>query len=231
MIIAKRKKQKKNYIRKQSLLCYFGERFNVCFFESCFIFRSLIIKESIGGVILSDFTTNRKEEDLDLSSIIISESDSDIIKIRDAPNAGGSSIYSEVLSFLILKKCCHAKLLKTEMEIEYFPRGGPITDYVCQIYGTILGVSVSRAMKFGSRAYTEEDAKRLLHKKLKGVIKSTNNNQEKWKKQVLHLWSVSNDVTSTLIKVFNMIPPEIKSNTVILITTTVKTFNLIYLNK
>ena len=54
------------------------------------------------------------------------------------------------------------------MEVDYFPMGGAITDYVCEIFGTKLGVSVTRAMKFWGGAFDEEDAKHLLTKKLKG---------------------------------------------------------------
>ena len=54
------------------------------------------------------------------------------------------------------------------MEIAYFPLGGSITDYVCEIFGTKLGVSVTRAMKFWGGVFDEEDALHLLTKKLKG---------------------------------------------------------------
>lgn len=57
---------------------------------------------------------------------------------------------------------------KTEMEVSYFPEGGSITDYVCDIFGTKVGVSVTRAMKYRGD-YTEEDATNLLTKKLRGT--------------------------------------------------------------
>ena len=58
---------------------------------------------------------------------------------------------------------------QTEMEVSYFPRGGSITDYVCELYDVTVGVSVTRAMKF-SGEFTAEDAERLLNKKLKGMM-------------------------------------------------------------
>lgn len=61
-------------------------------------------------------------------------------------------------------------VLQTEMEVSYFPEGGSITDYVCDIFGTKLGVSVTRAMKYWGGAYTIEDATHLLNKKLKGLL-------------------------------------------------------------
>lgn len=53
------------------------------------------------------------------------------------------------------------------MEVEYFPEGGSITDYTCEMFGTTIGVSVTRAMKFNG-IFMEEDAETLLNKKLKG---------------------------------------------------------------
>ena len=57
---------------------------------------------------------------------------------------------------------------QTEMEVSYFPEGGSITDYVCELFGTKVGVSVTRAMKYRGE-YTEGDAATLLMKKLKGI--------------------------------------------------------------
>jgi hypothetical protein len=37
------------------------------------------------------------------------------------PNAGGNSIWSEALSFEVLSTIYGAKLLKTEMKLEYWP--------------------------------------------------------------------------------------------------------------
>ena len=54
------------------------------------------------------------------------------------------------------------------MEVEYFPEGGSITDYMVQMFGLSLGVSVTRAMKYRGGTFTEEDAEKLLNKKLKG---------------------------------------------------------------
>lgn len=60
-------------------------------------------------------------------------------RILNTPNAGGSSIISETLSFEILKKYFNAKLLKTEMEVPYFPEGGSINDYVVILFDSIIG--------------------------------------------------------------------------------------------
>ncbi|TPP65652.1 hypothetical protein FGIG_10114 [Fasciola gigantica] len=52
------------------------------------------------------------------------------MRMLNTPNAGGSSIVSEVLSFEVISRYLRAKLYKMETEIEYFPKGGPMTDYL-----------------------------------------------------------------------------------------------------
>ena len=71
-------------------------------------------------------------------------------------------------SFELLHRCFGARLLKTEMEVAYFPEGGSITDFTCEMFGTRLGVSVTRAMKFKG-VFELEDAEKLLRKKLNGT--------------------------------------------------------------
>ncbi len=52
---------------------------------------------------------------------------------RITPNAGGSSLVSETLSFEVLEKFFGAKLPMTEMEVFYFPMDSSINDYVVEI--------------------------------------------------------------------------------------------------
>ncbi|KAK6167617.1 hypothetical protein SNE40_021599 [Patella caerulea] len=144
------------------------------------------------------------------------------LKLLSVPNAGGSSVLSEVFSYELLGRCFGAKLVKTEMEINYFPHGGAITDYVADIDGTRLGVSVTRAMKFYGE-YSDEDARHLLTKKLKGVNQSTKNSCETWTKQILHIWTTSDYITDVITRVYEHdIPQILKSNTLVLVTTTTR---------
>lgn len=138
-------------------------------------------------------------------------------KLKDVPNAGGSSVISEVMSYELLKRCFGAHLIKTEMEVSYFPEGGSITDYMCQLFGTTLGVSVTRAMKYKGD-YTIEDAEKLLYKKLIGIIQATANTMEDWSKQILHIWATSNDVANTVTKAFETVPQTVRTNTVVIVT-------------
>ncbi|KAL5018554.1 hypothetical protein ScPMuIL_004276 [Solemya velum] len=142
-------------------------------------------------------------------------------KLLNVPNAGGSSVLSEVLSFELLHKCFRASLLKTEMEVEYFPEGGSITDYVCDVFGQKVGVSVTRAMKYRGQ-YTRHDALHLLNKKLTGVIQSSRNTLEGWSKQILHVWTPSSRISNTVTKVYKKLPCAVRHNTVVVVTTTDK---------
>jgi len=188
---------------------YIGENFSVSV-NQFFKLNKLVQDPIEGGVVHTSFDSFRKWERMNLSD--------SAKKLRDVPNAGGNSVVSEVLSFELLRTCFKASLLKTEMEVEYFPEGGSITDYTCKMFDTTLGVSVTRAMKYGGD-FTEEDADRLLMKKLNGVVQSTANSMEKWSKQILHVWATSTHVANTITKVFDRIPEKVKTNTVVLITT------------
>lgn len=137
--------------------------------------------------------------------------------IFNTPNAGGSSVESEVLSLEMLKKYFNAKLLKTEMEVSYFPEGGSITDYVVLVFDIVVGVSVTRAMKFNGE-FTLDDANVLLNKKLKGILQSSRNSLIKWEKQLLHVWVYDENVMNVLTQAWAQVDPELKSNTVMIVT-------------
>ncbi|KJE98149.1 hypothetical protein CAOG_08159 [Capsaspora owczarzaki ATCC 30864] len=138
-------------------------------------------------------------------------------RIRDCPNAGGSSVESEVLSFEVINRCFGATLHKTEMEVRYFPHGGSITDYTCRMFGSLVGVSVTRAMNF-NRAFTLDDAHKLLSKKLNGIVNANLNSLENWSKQILHVWCSSEEHVRTLVEAYPLLPAATRANTVVVFT-------------
>ena len=144
---------------------------------------------------------------------------SEATRIMNTPNAGGSSIESEALSFEILKRYFNAHLLKTEMEVEYFPQGGSMNDYVIYLFDTVVGVSVTRAMKYQrDKEFDLDDAFALLSKKLKGINQSSKNSLIKWDKQILHVWTMSEKICETLLLAWFNLNEDLRSNTVLLIT-------------
>lgn len=143
----------------------------------------------------------------------------DAKKMIDLPNAGGTSVFSEALSLEILQRAFNAKLEKTEMEIEYWPHGSKITDYSCKLWNQVIGVSVTRAFKHNGY-YDRDDAQKLLHKKLFGVLMSTQNvlKQHAWKKQILHAVCPSQDVADLMQEEFCKFPAKMIHNTVLLLS-------------
>ena len=137
--------------------------------DNDFILSSCITNKQNAGLIVNNFELNPGYTKEMISLNTGSQ------RVMDTPNAGGSSVWSEAISFEVLSFMCSAALHKTEMEIEYMP-GSKITDYSVKVLGRDLGVSVTRAMKFSKKddtTFTEEDAHKLLSKKLRGVNEST----------------------------------------------------------
>lgn len=152
------------------------------------------------------------------------------IRIRDTQNAGGNSIESETLSFELLKRCYNASLLKTEMEVNYWPQGGSITDYVCTMFNTVtVAVSVTRAVNY-KELFSVEDAYKLLSKKLRGVKQSSRNSMVKWTKQILHVWVLSDYVADCVLCAWNEIDASVRGNTVMIVTVANKSLE-IFVNK
>lgn len=140
-------------------------------------------------------------------------------RILTVPNAGGSSVLSEVMSFELLRFLYGVDLLRTEMEIRYWPSWSKITDYAVTVSGQHLGVSVTRALKWAG-TFTLQDGVRLLTKKLHGVNVSSANvlRVHGWTKQILHVWAINEQVAQQLFAAYNHMSPELKSNTLVVIT-------------
>jgi len=140
-------------------------------------------------------------------------------KIQADPNAGGSSVWSEVLSFEVLHRLFNCRLLKTELELVYFPYGSKITDYSVDIKGQNIGVSVTRAMEFKTK-FSITVARELLEKKLTGVRVSTKAvlKHMRWKKQILHIWVQNEEILDTLQAAYETLPTELKADTLLVCT-------------
>ncbi len=145
--------------------------------------------------------------------------------IYDTPNAGGSSVESEVMSFEVLHACECATLLKTETQIAYYPaEGGPasITDILVKIDGKNVGVSVTRAYKPSNQSYPDTDVKALLEKKLEGINVSSARVKpaDKWVKQILHVFTANKAASDAVARVLPTIDASLRSNTIVLLTQT-----------
>lgn len=180
--------------------------------------------------------------------LIINELNESSLKLLYDENAGGNSEYSEAISFEIMNQIfeniTNVKLLKTEMEIQYWLEHWKKTDYMIQ-FETInknnknnnkaikIGVSVTRAMVTNDEIFTKYKANKLLIKKLIGINESTEGvlERDQWKRQILFIWSLNENITKILKKewiLLNYTNPELVSNTIVIICTikTIKDTNI-----
>jgi len=147
-------------------------------------------------------------------------------RMFDTPNAGGSSLESEVISFEVLRHCEGATLLKTETEIAYAPPddAGPstISDVLVEIDGRKVGLSVTRAYRPASQTMSDADVKELIERKLVGINRSTVRvlPADRWVKQVLHVFAVTPAAVEAVKRVYAALDASTKGDTVVLLTRT-----------
>jgi len=147
-------------------------------------------------------------------------------RLYDTANAGGSSTESEALSYEVLRYCEGATLLHTETEIAYQPPddsgANTITDLEVDIGGKKVGVSVTRAYRPPNQTLTTADVKTLLEKKLVGINRSSQRvlPQDKWVKQILHVFSVNQAATDAIATAWPTIDAAIRADTIVLVTQT-----------
>ncbi|KAF9573154.1 hypothetical protein EC968_009003 [Mortierella alpina] len=146
----------------------------------------------------------------------------DALRMLTTPNAGGSSLLSEVLSLEMLSRCLGARLAKTEMEMGYLWVSQPMTDYSISLPNLSprlhVGVSVTRAFSFKG-PYRREECRQLLWKKLTGILASTKNlMNDRFFKQILHIWVPDGKVARTVQATYKKMPVNVKRNTVVVIS-------------
>lgn len=142
--------------------------------------------------------------------------------IFDTGNLGGSSLFSEVISFDVLSRCEAAELLKTETEIEYLG-DGTRTDLLVDFDGTKIGVSVTRGQGFPlDDPYSVEQAQALLEDKLSDIPMSTANvaPEDAWEKQILHIIAVGPMHAQSLQTAYEALGPEFTLDTLVVVTVT-----------
>lgn len=123
----------------------------------------------------------------------------------------------------MLQRAFGARLLKTEMELFFWPSAGSMTDYSIAlddgVTTTCVGVSVTRALAAPGARFDVAAADRLLRKKLTGVLRSTETCCGAWQKQILHVWAPTADAASALEAAYARLDePTLTADTVVLIT-------------
>ena len=159
-------------------------------------------------------------------------------RMLSLPNAGGSSLVSEVLAFEVLARAFGASLEKTELEISYGRlkdgSGPKMTDFAITLFGGHqLGVSVTRACKWaegrappagGARravggGLDPLEARRLLTKKLAGINSSSKHVQNTaWRKQLLNVLVFTHRDATLIERTYQQMDAKLRANTVLLLT-------------
>lgn len=181
-----------------------------------FKMRRWIQERNASGFVMNRFAEFRRRTSAERRAVGLS-GDSD--RMLNTPNAGGNSLWSEVMSLELLRGMYGATLRRLELEILYGCHS-KITDYSVEMMGHHIGVSVTRAMKFRG-IFTTDDAIHLLNKKLGGVVKSTRGviREHRWEKQVLHVWAESDYIAELVVRAYEEeMEEEMKANTMVICT-------------
>ena len=125
-------------------------------------------------------------------------------------NAGGKSEYSESLSIQYFFERFSARKFILEMDVEYDYFNCKICDFVCDVYGHRVGVSVTRAMKCGPNEFTEESAYVLLKKKMHGLLMARSNvgDRHSFIISFLHIWCQNVAIAQYIDKVYPRVVAE-----------------------
>lgn len=124
-------------------------------------------------------------------------------------NAGGKSEISEMYSIDYFNNIYNARDVLCENEVGYWYTY-KMVDFVCTINTYRVGVSVARAMGYPTADYfTPEIARRLLHKKLYGLIVARNAvvKEQAFTRSVLHIWCQDLRVARLMEEAYSNINP------------------------
>jgi hypothetical protein len=153
--------------------------------------------------------------------------------VIETPNAGGSSIFSEVFAYEQLARCELAPLVKTETEIVY-DTPGKLTDLSVSIDGIKIGVSVTRAFAFPlGTPYTVGQATTLIERKLEDILVSTANVSaaDRWQKQILAVLAYDDQAADVVREAWEAIDPAVMADSIVLVTVTHGADTFIYSNQ
>lgn len=125
-------------------------------------------------------------------------------KSIEIDNAGGQSEISELYSIDYFVRTYNADEFIFEEEVKYWIQY-KMVDFICTINEERVGVSVARAMGYPTPdRFTLDNARRLLLKKLTGLIVARNSviKSQSFFKSVLHIWCQSSHIAMLLHEAF-----------------------------
>ncbi len=142
--------------------------------------------------------------------------------IMETPNAGGSSVFSEVFAYEWLARCEAATLLKTETEVVYDVVGKKI-DLLVEIDSRKVGVSVTRAMTFPfGNPYTLAAATTLFERKLDDIQLATEqvSAADRWTKQMLAVLAYDTQHAQVAMQAWSMLDATTRDDTLLVVAVT-----------
>lgn len=125
----------------------------------------------------------------------------------DTTNAGGKSEISEMFSIDYMKRFYNSTetIFETQVSYWYIYK---MVDFICTVNGHRVGVSVARAMGFPDPdKFTANDAKRIIYKKLYGIIGARNAvaKRQVFYRSIVHIWCQTRRIAELLVAAFNAI--------------------------
>lgn len=153
-------------------------------------------------------------------------------KLVTDDNAGGSSRLSEAFAYEVLERCEDAVLLKTETEIVYANESKK-TDFLAELDGLKIGVSVTRAMSFPFDApFPQRRAEELLTKKLGDILLSSESvsAEDKWTKQILAILAYGPDHSAAINAAYASLDAQLRADTLVLVIQSDGADEFIYCN-
>lgn len=143
-------------------------------------------------------------------------------RVYEEGNLGGSSLLSEVLAFEMLYRCELATLIKTEAEIVY-DTDGKKTDFLADIDGRTVGVSVTRAFHYPpDTPYTLEEADELLRDKLADAGEAAENVSaaDAWERTLLHVIAYDEQYAALVAEAHAALGADVTEDHLLVVTTT-----------
>lgn len=154
-------------------------------------------------------------------------------RIFDSSDVGGSSTESEIMAYEALDRCESALLLKTTSEVVYEASGGnATTDFLVEIAGSKVGVTVTRAFRPPSLVFSQADADEIVADKLADIQESSQrvSDADAWVKQVLLVLAVDDAHADKIETAWHQASTELKGDTLLYLFTTDGADGFIYCN-
>lgn len=143
--------------------------------------------------------------------------------ILDSDTSGGSAYLSKVFAFEVLARAEGAALLRLGDEITYADPGGKKADFMVEIQGVKIGVTVTRAYAYPpENPYTIPMAESLLTAKLNDILLSNTNvtSADAWSKQILSVIAYDPSYLDSLRAAWNNLALAVKADTIVYVTAT-----------